>query len=1304
MSDRLGQQLGNYRLISLLGQGGYAEVYLGQHVRFKQQAAIKVLHTHLSSQEVEHFLHEAETIAALAHPAIVRVFDFDVQDGVPFLVMDYAPNGSLRRRYPKGTVVPLPQILSAIKQVAAALQYAHEQKFIHRDVKPENMLVGRQQEVLLSDFGLAALAHSSASLSTQEAVGTLSYMAPEQIEGHPRVASDQYALGVVVYEWLCGARPFEGSMTEVMVQQLTMPPPPLHERVATIPPELEQVVLRALAKDPKARFASVQDFAMAFERASQLAPGQAVPLPAEQPAPSVAAAPRYTTVAVLAHQLATPTEATPAADRQGKRSFLRGDGKGMNAMESSVNRPPLCPKIIGRISELAALRLLVEQAKGGQGQIALIAGEAGIGKSRLTAEIKIYATAQGFQLLQGNCFPADLSCPYAPLLDLLRSYLATSATATIAAAMGPVIQALFPLLPASVSLLPDLALPPPQPPLDSEQEKRRLFMTLAHFFTSQAAQQPLLLVVEDLHWSDDISLEFLHYLVRRCPTQPLLLLVTYRSDEVHPSLNHWLAQLDRERLAPEVSLARLTRSDVAAMLRAILGVHLSVHGELLDIMYAFTEGNPFFVEEILTSLITMGELVQAKGTWTRKPTGELRIPRSVQDAVQQRTDSVSEAARQVLLLAAVAGRRFNFALLQHLMQQDEHQLLQLLKELIAAQLVVEESAEQFAFRHALTQQAVYAELLVRERKILHRTIAVTMEHLYAPALDAHLADLASHFYEAGVWTKALEYAQRAGERAQSLYASRTAIEHYTQALDAARHLALVPPPTLYRARGQAYETLGAFEQARADYEQALDAARDGMAEWQSLTDLGLLWAGRDYERAGVFFRRALDLAQALGDPTLHAHSLNRLGNWHLNVEQPLEALRYHQEALTMFQQVHDRHGLAETLDLLGMTSYLGGDLLRGTTYSTNMMVAAATSLAEVIPDGEMALKIARETGQRPAEAYALCLLGECLGSQGEYTRALEAMQEGLAIAEDLEHRQWMIEAHCALGPLYLDLLALSAAQQHLTQALALAHELGSQYWTGFAAGYLASTSILLRDLAQAESVLTTVSSPDTPAQTLAQRLVWCARAELALASGKPSRALAITDQLIAFAPNISARRNMLRVSKLRGEALAALHREAEAETALQIAREIAAAQGARPMLWRICVDLGHLYHTQACHAEANQAFATARTLIEELVTTVPDDRVRHNFLCQATAMLPRVRPLSPNRAAKQAFGGLTAREREVATLIAQGKSNREIADALVVSYRTVETHVGTILSKLSLTSRAQIAVWALERALVKHSE
>jgi ABC-type transport system substrate-binding protein/serine/threonine protein kinase len=311
MADRSGEPFGNYRLVRLLGQGGYAEVYLGQHVRLSLQAAIKVLHTHLRGSEAEHFYQEAETIAKLSHPSIIRVFDFDVQDGTPFLVMDYAQGGSLRHRYPRGSLVALPHIVSFVKQVAAALQYAHDKKFIHRDVKPENMLIGQHQEVLLSDFGIATIAHSTSSLSAsaEGTSGTLAYMAPEQIEGHPRAASDQYALGVVVYEWLCGERPFEGSVSELIAQHLSMPPLPLHERMPAIPAEVEQVVLRALAKDPKARFASVADFAIALEQASQRSL-----IPIAQQALGPFAATSFETVAVAPDQVQLPIESTPSAD------------------------------------------------------------------------------------------------------------------------------------------------------------------------------------------------------------------------------------------------------------------------------------------------------------------------------------------------------------------------------------------------------------------------------------------------------------------------------------------------------------------------------------------------------------------------------------------------------------------------------------------------------------------------------------------------------------------------------------------------------------------------------------------------------------------------------------------------------------------------------------------------------------------------------------------------------------------------------------------------------------------------------
>ena len=250
-----------------------------------------------------------------------------------------------------------------------------------------------------------------------------------------------------------------------------------------------------------------------------------------------------------------------------------------------------------------------------------------------------------------------------------------------------------------------------------------------------------------------------------------------------------------------------------------------LHGELLDALYTLTEGNPFFVEETLSSLIAAGDIFYVQGYWNRKSRSEVSIPQSVQDAVQRRTARVGEAARHVLTLAAVAGRHFDFALLQQLTQYDEHQLLLIMKELVSAQLVVEESADQFAFRHALTRQAIYSQLLTRERRMLHRTIAETMEQQPPVTPDLHLEDLAYHFYQARDWQKAVDYAQRAGEKALGLYSHRAAIDYFTWALEAVDHLSLPPTPALYRTRGQAYETLGEFEQAQRDYTQALDAAR-----------------------------------------------------------------------------------------------------------------------------------------------------------------------------------------------------------------------------------------------------------------------------------------------------------------------------------------------------------------------------------------------------------------------------------------------------------------------------------------------
>lgn len=303
--DDAGPCLGNYRLIRLLGRGGFADVYLGEHLRLGTQAAIKLLSTRLTDRDREQFLAEARTIAHLEHPHVIRILDFAVEQDVPFLVMSYAPNGTLRQRYPKGTRLALETLLTYLQQAADALQSAHDARLIHRDIKPENMLLGRQNEMLLSDFGIAVVAHNSRSQSTEEVIGTLCYMAPEQIQGKPRPASDQYALAVVAYEWLCGSQPFQGTAAEIAAQHLHAEPPSLRQYLPEIPRKVEAVIQKALAKDPHQRFASVREFAQAFAEACQdtLSTSQTSSAPGVSPKPATAQASFYTSPTLSENKL-----------------------------------------------------------------------------------------------------------------------------------------------------------------------------------------------------------------------------------------------------------------------------------------------------------------------------------------------------------------------------------------------------------------------------------------------------------------------------------------------------------------------------------------------------------------------------------------------------------------------------------------------------------------------------------------------------------------------------------------------------------------------------------------------------------------------------------------------------------------------------------------------------------------------------------------------------------------------------------------------------------------------------------------
>ncbi len=944
----------------------------------------------------------------------------------------------------------------------------------------------------------------------------------------------------------------------------------------------------------------------------------------------------------------------------------------------------ICPMLIGRDADRALLAARLDALAKGSSSIVEISGEAGIGKSRLLAELEQMASARGLAWCAGRCHREDTAIPLAPVRDLLSP----------------------------------LTLPGPLPhgaPASSrdalEVLKRQLFERLGEAFerlvagrAGPAGGSPALVVAfDDLHWSDDVTLEWISYLFRHA-ARPMLLALTWRPEEQHAGLGELLSGLERTRAVTELQLERLPVDGVEAMITAIQGETPS--SSLVDRLFRLTDGNPLFVEELLR--VDTGAL--AGGTGSSEEIGKLTIPRSLRIAVERRIAALEPRAKRILDLAAIAGRRFDGDRLRAIVGCDERELLDAIKALVAAHLVVEESAESFAFRHALTREVVLSGLLARERTDLHARLAEQLESEQEPSA----ADLSHHHGEARSWAKAAHWARIAAR--QATHAPRAAIEHYTRAIDALAASGVPPDAQLHRERAQAFDWTGEFTAARRDHEQALSLARrsdDAPGIWRSLVDLGVLSRERDFVRAGTLFREALDLARRIGPPTRVAESLSWLGFW-LMMTGDVEQARVHQEeALAMFERQNDRHGTAETLDHLGWTHYVRGDLERSSrSYErahrlfdelevplgrASAMAGHATrgtdyfhlpsawppeaSSASVVADAEHAVRYSRSIAWRSGEIRALLWFGLALGARGEYARAFGCAERGLRMA--IEDRQLRYEATARLlfGALEFDLLRADEAVRHLAEALDLARKMGSPTVVATTTSFLARASMVAGDVDRAEALL--AGEVDGP-NSMPHRLLACARAEVDLATRREARALVTVERLVAAARAV---RPIPVLCLLKATALTQLERWDEAVLVAREGARAAVEQEQRPMVWRLAIREGILAQLQALPHAAVGAYENARRCILDLSQGLPNAAA---FVAAATSRIPAVRELPAAEA-------LTPRERQVVALLADGLSNRSIADRLRISERTVEKHVENVLGKLSLGTRVQVALWAAER-------
>ncbi len=952
------------------------------------------------------------------------------------------------------------------------------------------------------------------------------------------------------------------------------------------------------------------------------------------------------------------------------------------------------------------MRAALQAALAGRGGLVLVGGEAGIGKTTLVHWLAAEARRQGALVLEGHCYDLTQAPPYGPWREALA---------------------------ANGKEAPELGEGTASPfRLDDERDEitsqERLFAGVRICLAEIASQQPTLLILEDLHWSDPASLALLRVLARDVQSLSLLVVATYRVDALtrqHP-LFALLPHLVREAQATRIELSGLDGGEIGRLIAQRYPLAPRDHARLATYLQSRAGGNPLFLTEVLRALEGGGHLIPDAEGWTLGTLDRVTVPPLVEQIIESRLAGLDEATQRLLETAAVIGEEVSLDLLADACERSPDDLGPPLEQALAAHFLRETaSSGQLHFTHALVRDALYVRQTSVARRAIHRRVA----ELLANRADPPLSVIASHF-AAGDDPLAISWLVRAGEQALSLYAARDAVAALTRAHHLAARFAETLPTRAYHARAAALALLGEFDGARHDRELVLQRARaegDHHAEWQALLDLGTLWGERDYEQTGRYSRAALELARASGDEHAVAHSLNRIANWHVNLDEPELALPLHGEALAIFEARGETAGVADTLDLLGMASYLCCNFAASTAYCERAIalfrelddrprLASSLTLLGLTggnPDGsavpiyreaaywiksaEVGLKIAQEIGWFAGEAFAhfaLCLI---TALHGQFGRALDHVSSAETFARRIDHHQWMIAAQCGWASVWIELLDWERADSTLELGLTAARVSGFRFWINLLAGMRASVLVSRGDLHQAAALLNSVSWTPRPPRSMGQRQCWQARAELHLARHEPEGAMPIIETLCDAAPDGAASPRHPWLLKLQGDACMQLGRADEAERVYLDARNSATLFGFRSMLWKIDAARAHASLALGRGSEAADAVQHARVAIEALATTIPDETIQQEYRARALGQLP-----ATETAVDLPLVGtlLSPRELDVLRLIVEGLSDREIAETLSISPRTVMRHVTGILTKLNVPSRTAAATLAMRRQIV----
>jgi tetratricopeptide (TPR) repeat protein/class 3 adenylate cyclase len=1247
----LPEQIGRYKLLSLLGRGGMGAVYLALDPELNRRVAIKLLPSATARKPTarQRFLREAQAIAALNHPGICTIHSIEQDADILFLVLEYVEGNSFRDLLDaNATGWPPIKVAEFMLQAAQALEAAHAAGIIHRDIKCSNLMLTPAGRVKILDFGLAKVSHARFITEAGSTIGTPAYWSPEQARGELLDSrTDLWSLGAAFYEVLTGLLPFEGDNVAALTWAITnLAPEPLAQARPDVPAPLARIIHKLLEKNRDLRYVSaaalaedLQGFLQSPEqRAGGRAPGRRPSRPPALSSIDLLCGAERRPVTFLSIDLAAATATRDPEDfeaaleksramcakiiaqydgylqpwsggssaacfgyprgredaarlavqaglalaeafsraraeffiragvdtslaltdssefrliggegfeiarticqRSGPNEVLVGaetlrivEGRFALAKEQhldlpggrtlsfarvlhastarsrfeSVEKGDLTP-LVGRDQELELLTRRWQSAAAGNGHVALIGGAAGLGKSRLVYEVKRrVASDPSAALIESFCAPQYANTMLYPVIECFDRLVFESDTRPmepgekLRALEGTLAQLGFPLAETVPLFAQLLSVPAPGYPklgMTPEAQRARTLDALVHIVIERAGRQPLLFIVEDLHWADPTTLEMLSMLLEQAPAARMLALFTHRL-EFHPpwSPRSYVSNLSLDRLRREDAISIASAAARGAQLNAFT----------LEQIVGNSDGVPLFVEEITKMVAKSG------GDHGRA----IPVPATLRDSFIARLDQLGNA-RNIARMASILGRDFPRELLSILSELPDEELDEGLQKLVDAEILYTRgtgSRRSYVFKHALLQEAARDSLLRKTRLALHERVAELLLGRFPESAERQPELVAGHFTEAGLAVRAIPWWHRAGVAALQRSAYREALSHFQSGMD-----------TLF----------GLPADQRDPSHELLLLASQGTA----LTATH----GFGSDEVGNTYQRALVLLPSAGESNLALPTL--WGVWVYNlVRSRLDDAR----AISFrIIELGERHN-SRSIQLEG--HWTAGNTLfwAGRLEESRQHLEAAEKFYDPERPEDEAYRFGQDT-----LVGALCYQSFVFCFQGLFDRALEVSDRSISFARQLRHPfsiGWTLPfratLECFLGN-------FAAGRDWGEQAVRFCEEQAYPFWSSAALSALGRS---LAELGDVESGIARLREGVTRSRQIGSRVIeplfQGLLAEALLRSGDAASALAQVDSALEQAREQGVGISVLDLLRVRGLALAALGRTAEARESLE---------------------------------------------------------------------------------------------------------------------------------------------------------